>query len=47
MPTTIYEFRVQYMDNVDPFNILASIKHAEPTVAKCYKLASDLPLFDQ
>lgn len=47
MPATIYEFRVQYVDDVDPFNVLASIKHAEPTVAKRYKFASDLPLFDQ
>ena len=47
MPATVYEFRVQYVDDVDPFNVLASIKHAEPTVAKRYKFASDLPLFDQ
>ena len=47
MPATTFEFRVQYVDDVDPFNVLASIKHAEPTVAKRYKFASDLPLFDQ
>ena len=47
MPATVFEFRVQYVDDVDPFNVLASIKHAEPTVAKRYKFASDLPLYDQ
>lgn len=46
MPETI-EFRVQYIDDVDPFNVLASIKHAEPTVPKRYNFVSDLPLYDQ
>lgn len=46
MPST-YEFRVQYVDDVDPFNVLASIKHAEPTVARRYTFAADLPLYDQ
>jgi hypothetical protein len=42
-----YEFRVQFVDDVDPFNVLASLKHAEPTVPKKYKFASDAPLYDQ
>ena len=41
------EFRVQYVDDVDPFNVLASIKHAEPTVARKYTFASDVTLYDQ
>ena len=41
------EFRVQYVDDVDPFNVLASIKHAEPTVARKYTFASDVALYDQ
>ena len=45
--TTTYEFRVQYIDDVDPFNVLASIKHAEPTVPKRYTFVSGLPLYDQ
>ena len=45
--TTTYEFRVQYIDDVDPFNVLASIKHAEPTVPKKYTFVSGLPLYDQ
>ena len=46
MPTN-YEFRVQFIDDVDPFNVLASIKHAEPTVPKRYTFVHDLPLYDQ
>lgn len=42
-----YEFRVQFVDDVDPFNVLASLKHAEPTVPKKYKFAADVPLYDQ
>jgi hypothetical protein len=42
-----YEFRVQFVDDVDPFNVLASLKHAEPTVPKKYKFAADAPLCDQ
>ena len=42
-----FEFRVQFVDDVDPFNVLASLKHAEPTVPKKYKFASDAPLYDQ
>ena len=42
-----YEFRVQFVDDVDPFNVLASLKHAEPTVPKKYKFAADSPLYDQ
>ena len=42
-----YEFRVQFVDDVDPFNVLASLKHAEPTVPKKYKFVSDVPLYDQ
>ena len=45
--TTTYEFRVQYIDDVDPFNVLASIKHAEPSVPKKYTMVSGLPLYDQ
>ena len=45
--TTSYEFRVQFVDDVDPFNVLASIKHAEPTVPKRFNFVSDLPLYDQ
>ncbi len=45
--TTTYEFRVQYIDDVDPFNVLASIKHAEPSVPKKYTVVSGLPLYDQ
>ena len=41
------EFRVQFVDDVDPFNVLASIKHAEPTVPKRYKFMGDVPLYDQ
>lgn len=42
-----YEFRVQFVDDVDPFNVLASLKHAEPTVPKKYKFAGAVPLCDQ
>lgn len=42
-----YEFRVQYIDDVDPFNVLASIKHAEPTVPKKYSFSANLQLYDQ
>ena len=42
-----YEFRVQFIDDVDPFNVLASLKHAEPTVAKRFKFTADAPLYDQ
>lgn len=42
-----YEFRVQFVDDVDPFNVLASMKHAEPTVPKRYKFVADIPLYDQ
>ena len=42
-----YEFRVQFVDDVDPFNVLASLKHAEPTVPKKYKFAGAIPLCDQ
>ena len=42
-----YEFRVQFVDDVDPFNVLASLKHAEPTVPKKYKFAATVPLCDQ
>ena len=45
--TTTYEFRVQYIDDVDPFNVLASIKHAEPSMPKKYTVVSGLPLYDQ
>lgn len=45
--TTTYEFRVQCIDDVDPFNVLASFKHAEPTVPKRYTFVSGLPLYDQ
>ena len=41
------EFRVQYIDDLDPFNVLASIKHADPTVPKKYKFVANLPLYDQ
>ena len=42
-----FEFRVQFVDDVDPFNVLASVKHAEPTVPKKYKFMADVPLYDQ
>ena len=45
--TTTHEFRVQYIDDVDPFNVLASIKHAEPSVPRRYTFVSGLPLYDQ
>jgi len=45
--TTTHEFRVQYIDDVDPFNVLASIKHAEPSLPKKYTVVSGLPLYDQ
>ena len=45
--TAKYEFRVQFVDDVDPFNVLASVKHAEPTVPKRFSFVSDLPLYDQ
>lgn len=41
------EFRVQYIDDVDPFNVLASIKHAEPTLPKRFSFVSEVPLYDQ
>ena len=46
MPET-QEVRVQYIDDVDPFNVLASVKHAEPTVPKRYSFVLELPLCDQ
>ena len=46
MPEVV-EFRTQYIDDVDPFNVLASIKHAEPTVPKKYDFAKNLSLYDQ
>ncbi|KAL5467174.1 hypothetical protein EMCRGX_G031366 [Ephydatia muelleri] len=45
--STTNEFRVQYIDDVDPFNVLASLKHAEPTVPKRYSFIADTPLCDQ
>ena len=42
-----FEFQVQYVDDVDPFNVLASIRHAEPSVPKKYTMVSDQPLFGQ
>ncbi len=47
MPSQLIEFRVQYIDDVDPFNVLASIKHAEPTVPKKYQFVKGLSLYDQ
>ena len=41
------EFRVQYIDDVDPFNVLASIKHAEPTLPKRFSFVLEVPLYDQ
>ncbi len=46
MPVSV-EFRVQFIDDADPFSVLASIKHAEPTVPKRFKFVHDLPLYDQ
>ena len=42
-----YKFRVQYVDDLDPFNVVASIKHAEPTVAKKFEFLRNVPLSDQ
>lgn len=41
------KFRVQYVDDLDPFNVVASVKHAEPTVAKKFEFQRDVPLCDQ
>lgn len=41
------EIRVQYIDDVDPFNALASLKHAEPTVPKSYTCVGGIRLCDQ
>lgn len=38
---------MQYIDDVDPFNVLASIKHAEPSIPRKYTFVSGLPLYDQ
>jgi hypothetical protein len=42
-----HEFKIQYVDDLDPFNVLASIKHVEPTVPKKFKVLSSIPLIDQ
>ena len=42
-----YEFKIQYVDDLDPFNVLASIKHVEPTVAKKFSVLKNVPLIDQ
>ena len=41
------EIRVQYIDDVDPFNALASLKHAEPSVPKSYTCVGGIRLCDQ
>ncbi len=47
MSSKLVEFRVQYVDDVDPFNVLASLKHAEPTVPKKYEFVKGQSLYDQ
>ena len=43
----VCKFRVQYVDDLDPFNVVASIKHAEPTVARKFEFLRNVPLCDQ
>jgi len=38
---------VQFVDDVDPFNVLANIKHAEPTKPKTFPFIRNIPLADQ
>lgn len=42
-----YEVSVQYIDDSDPFNVLGTIKHAEPSPPLKYSFVSDIPLCDQ
>ena len=42
-----FEVQVQYIDDSDPFNVLATIKHAEPTPPLKYSFVSEIPLCDQ
>ena len=42
-----YQFQVQYVDDTDPFNVMASIRHAEPTVNKKFTFSKSVPLEDQ
>lgn len=41
------EILVQYIDDVDPFNVVASLKHAEPSSPASYTFLEGVPLCDQ
>lgn len=38
---------MQYIDDSDPFNVLATKKHAEPNPPVKYNFVSGIPLCDQ
>ena len=42
-----FDVQVQYIDDSDPFNVLATIKHAEPSPPSRYNFVSGIPLCDQ
>ena len=41
------DISVQYIDDSDPFNVLATLKHAEPSPPMKYHFISSIPLCDQ
>ena len=41
------EILVQYIDDVDPFNAMACLKHAEPSSPVRYTFLEGVPLCDQ
>ena len=38
---------VQYVDDLDPFNVLANIRNAEPNKPKNFSFIRNIPLADQ
>ena len=42
-----FDVPVQYIDDSDPFNVLATIKHAEPSPPIKYSFVAGIPLCDQ
>ncbi len=42
-----FEVQVQYIDDSDPFNVLATKKHAEPNPPAKYNFVAGIPLCDQ
>lgn len=42
-----FEVQVQCIDDSDPFNVLATKKHAEPNPPVKYSFVSGIPLCDQ